>query len=731
MHDGLPTVVKQINPYVTLRFVTVLIILFLCECPLLLAQRYYPTSYAFTSQAGTTDNVGDGTGSEARFKYPSGAAVDSSGNLYVADTYNDTIRKITPGGVVSILAGSAGQQGSSDGKGSDARFYLPDGVAVDGKGNVYVADCGNDTIRKITPGGMVTTLAGSAGQGGSSDGTGSAARFNAPSDVAVDGKGNLYVTDIYDRTIRKITPGGVVTTSFDSKHLHNMRASGGVVTTLAGSAGQGGSSDGTGSTARFSYPSGAALDGSGNLYVADTYNDTIRKITPGGVVTTFAGSAGQGDSSDGTGSNARFFLPSGVAVDGSGNVYVADTYNDTIRKITPGGVVTTLAGSAGQAGNSDGTGSDARFYLPHGVTVDSSDNLYVTDVYDYSIRKITPGGVVTTLVGSAGLLGPGFGVAVDGSGNVYVEDNFSNTARNNDFNIRKITPGGVMTILACSGGQTGSSDGTGRAAPTHTPFRVAVDRSGNVYVADWVNYTVRKITPGGLVTTFAGSAGQRGRCDGTRSDARFYFPDNVAVDDSGNVYVVDSGIHDRTIRKITPGGVVSALAGSEGHIGNGLEWTVDGIGNVYVAGNVDNTIRKITPGGLVTTFAGSAGQRGSSDGTGSDARFNNPNGVAADGRGNIYVADSDNNTIRKITPGGMVTTLAGSAGQEGSNDGTGSDARFYHPYGLTVDGSGNVYVADTYNYTIRKITPGGVVTTLAGIAQHSGHFRRFPNIYNQ
>jgi secreted PhoX family phosphatase len=162
-------------------------------------QSYFPTPYAFSTLAGSTDNVGgsDGTGGmAARFNYPSGVAVDGRGNLFVADTYNHIIRKITPGGVVTTLAGSAGQQGSNDGTGSEARFYLPDGVAVDGKGNVYVADNGNDTIRKITPGGVVTTLAGRAGQPGSSDGTGSAARFNAPSDVAVDRKGNLYVTDI-------------------------------------------------------------------------------------------------------------------------------------------------------------------------------------------------------------------------------------------------------------------------------------------------------------------------------------------------------------------------------------------------------------------------------------------------------------------------------------------------------------------------------------------------------
>ena len=296
---------------------------------------------------------------------------------------NNTIRKITPAGVVSTLAGLAGSSGSADGTGSAARFCYPYGVAVDGSGNVYVADTDNYTIRKITPAGVVSTLAGLAGSSGSADGTGSAARFDYPYGVAVDGSGNVYVADSGNNTIRKITPAGVVST-------------------LAGMAGSSGSADGTGSAARFNYPTGVAVDGSGNVYVADTGNNTIRKITPAGVVSTLAGTAGSSGSADGTGSAARFYYPYGVAVDGSGNVYVADNDNYTIRKITPAGVVSTLAGLAGSSGSADGTGSAARFYYPYGVAVDGSGNVYVADTDNDTIRKITPAGVVSTLAGLAG-----------------------------------------------------------------------------------------------------------------------------------------------------------------------------------------------------------------------------------------------------------------------------------------------------------------------------------------
>jgi sugar lactone lactonase YvrE len=336
------------------------------------AQSSY-TPYAFANFAGMPGVPGsaDGTGSAARFNAPNGVAVDSAGNVYVADYSNDTIRKVTPGGVVTTLAGLAGSPGGADGTGGAARFNAPNGVAVDGAGNLYVADKGNDTIRTVTPSGVVTTLAGLAGNPGSADGMGSAAQFNNPTGVALDSAGNVYVADYHNDTIRKITPAGVVTT-------------------LAGLAGNPGSADGTGSQARFYNPGGVAVDATGNVYVADQFNQTIRKITPAGVVTTLAGQVETAGSADGTGSAARFYFPTAVAVDSAGNVYVGDQSNDTIRRVTPGGVVTTLAGLGGNPGSADGIGSQARFAMPSGVALDSAGYLYVADNGNDRISKGAP-----------------------------------------------------------------------------------------------------------------------------------------------------------------------------------------------------------------------------------------------------------------------------------------------------------------------------------------------------
>lgn len=377
------------------------------------AQITYSTPYTFTTLAGYSGfGFVDGISNAAHFDGPEGTAVDNAGNVYVADTGNDIIRKITPGGVVTTLAGMPDAAGTNDGIGSAARFHGPFAVAVDTNGNVFVADTFSSTIREVTQSGVVTTVAGLGGVSGTNDGTSSAARFYFPQGVAVDDADNVYVADTDSDTIRKITSSGGVST-------------------IAGFPGAYGNVNLPGAAARFYEPRGLVLDAAGNMYIADQYNESIREITVAGTVSTIAGSAGNIGTNDGVGTQAMFFNPSGITMDHFGNLYVADADNNTIRQLSLQGtswLVSTLAGKGNSAGSTNATGSAARFSYPTAVAVNSTGNIYVADDYNNEIRQVTSAGVVTTLAGAprmqigadgtgaAAVFGYPMGVATDSSG---------------------------------------------------------------------------------------------------------------------------------------------------------------------------------------------------------------------------------------------------------------------------------------------------------------------------
>ncbi len=322
---------------------------------------YLISDVQVSTLAGSTQGFADGTGTASQFDDPRGIALDAQGNLYVVDENNQKIRKVTPEGEVSTLAGST--LGFADGVGATAQFYDPFGVAIDDQGNVYVGDSNNNKIRKISSNGDVSTLAGSIP--GYADGTGTAAQFNAPYGVAVDVQGNVFVADLYNHRIRKVTPNGEVST-------------------LAGSTQ--GLANGIGSAAQFNFPRGIAVDSRGNVYVADSNNHQIRKITSNGLVTTLAGSVA--GFKDGEADTSQFDFPNEVALDAVGRVYVADGNNHKIRKIELNGEVSTIAGDA--FGFADGTSETAQFNSPYGIAIDAEGNIYVADNNNNKVRKMVP-----------------------------------------------------------------------------------------------------------------------------------------------------------------------------------------------------------------------------------------------------------------------------------------------------------------------------------------------------
>lgn len=323
-------------------------------------------------------NNSDSTANAAfQFSSPDDVAIDAAGNVYVADYGNNRIQKITAAGVVTTFAGS-GNIGAINATGTLASFSGPSGVAVDASGNVYVADAGNNLIRKISPGGVVSTLAGTIVATDTSNTVTAEPLFSAPSGVAVDAAGNVFVADAGNNAIRVVSPSGSVRT-------------------LAGNP-NAGYADGTGGNARFNNPTGVALDASGNVYVADLLNNMIRKITPAGLVTTLAGNGNIG-SQNGAAATATFYFPSSLAMDDSGNLLIADGVNNLIRKIAPDGSVSTVAGN-GVAGFLNGLGTAASFNDPAGIATDASGNAYVADANNNMVRKISAAGEVTTLAGT-------------------------------------------------------------------------------------------------------------------------------------------------------------------------------------------------------------------------------------------------------------------------------------------------------------------------------------------
>ncbi|GAB3739867.1 hypothetical protein GCM10027594_19980 [Hymenobacter agri] len=633
----------------------------------------------------------DGPGLQARFNWPQGMALGANGVLYVADTENGTIRKISPKGEVSTLAGKAPAQGYADGVGEQVRFNKPVGVAVDKAGTVYVADQRNHAVRKITADGTVSTLAGTPARTYRS-GNRELLPLEKPTALAFGPGGDLYVADEAAGCIYRINPATGALSTWVSREQYLAVAS---------------------QAPRFRGYTLVSLvfDKAGTGYVGDEQG-VIRKISPSGTVSDWVGTAGQGGFADGSGPDAQLGKPAGLAIAPDGTLYVADERYAVVRRITPAGQVTTVAGSGDQVGYVDARGTAARFTLPIGIAVGADGTLFVVDELNYCVRCISPKGQVSTLAGAPANTGDDDGpgavarfrnpeaVAADAAGNVYVADG-------GNMAVRKIAPDGQVSTLY--GGMERPS-APARSVYLHHPAGVAVAPSGIVYVTETGSNVVYQITPQGAISLLAGRRGSEGgAADGPPTEARFRHPTHLALGPDGALYVVDQ--YNALIRKVTPQGVVTTPVGKlpvgymgerDPLLGNPTGLAVDAAGTMYVSDGSAHVIRRITSGGAVSIWAGKAGEAGKANGSVQAARFNNPAGLGIDRQGNLYVADLGNNTVRRITPAGVVTTLVGEPGPAGSTDGPAPTGRLNGPMSVAIGPDGAVYIADRGNSTIRK-----------------------------
>ena len=677
--------------------------------------------------------TGSGKATETEISLVDGIAIDKKGNVYIAMREHNIISRIDTKGMMTRYAGSGESGFSGDGGlAIKANFKTPAGLAFDPEGNLYIADRENHRIRKIDTSGNISTFAG-IGEAGFSgdDGPAVKARLSLPSGVAIDKKGNLYISDRSNDRIRVV----------DKK---------GVIRTYAGSGVAGFQGDaGPALKAQLDKPFGIALDEAENLYIADRNNNRVRKVSPEGIITTVAGDGGfffMGD--NGPAYQASVAAPTGVAVDKKGNLYIADRNNNRIRLVDKLGMIRTVAGTGQQDYNGESeTARETNLYLPFGLTVDSNDNLLVIDRSHYRIRRIDPkSGKVETVAGNglklfAGDGGPATGATLSFPHGMFVDksDNLIFSDKGH-YRIRKITPEGIISTF----GGNGTRGNVGHNIPVleanvYNITTLVQNPAGDIFMSSPSGFVsiIRRVDTKGVVHDYIDTSSERylesiskSKHKGlvqTGAVATITQFSDIVFDPKGNLFISDRLNHQ--IRKIDLKGNISTIAGvgDSDYYGDGgpaLEAAFrdpnalasDKQGNIYIAESANNRIRKIDTKGIVTTVAGNGEHADSGDGGPAlKAAIRSMDDIAISPEGELHILGTNTHKVRKITQDGKIVTVAGKgyAGFFG-DDGPATKAMLKNPAAISFDSKGNLYIADMGNNRIRKVDKKGIITTFAG-----------------
>jgi len=629
-------------------------------------------------------------------------ATDSAGNMFICDADNAMVMRVGPDGILNVVAGNGILSRSGDGGFAvNASLDSPLAIAVDNNGNIYIAEYGSH-VRKVTPDGIIQSIAGTGDAGYSGDGgPATQARLNVPRGLAVDSAGNLYIADTGNNVIRKVTPDGTITTVAG--------------TGQAGLAGDGGRA----TSAQLNYPTRLALNPTGDLYITDTYNARVRKLSAG-IITTVAG--GAFDFSDAIPATQAGIIPLAVSVDPAGNLYLLDLIAKGVRKVDLSGKIVTVAGSGASGFSGDGGPAlQARFNLVSpGLAIDSAGNILVADDQNRRVRKITADGNIQTAAGNglyrfSGDGGPATSatlylptsVIADARGNVFL----SETGQNR---IRKVAPDGTISVYAGNGMQGYSGDnGPANRAQLAFPTYLAIGPDGSLYFSDTFNDAIRKIDAGGKISTVVLTGQSAFGPDAVQKSEPF----GIDFDALGELLIADRGTNRLLVvnSTATQGGAFAGT-GTQGFSGDGGRATAAQLnqpvglavfnGAVYFCDSGNNRVRRISATDLtITTVAGNVKAGYSGDGgPASQASLNNPQGLAFDAAGNMYIADQGNFVVRKVDSHGIITTVAGSPKSPALGDGGPATQAFIGgPTDVSVDTAGNLLIADQVFGRIRDV----------------------------